>query len=131
MKTLTNDMVIKTKTGTPQAMNMYAYDVVGAGAVAAAAHDCVAGESVRLAVCKREPSDAKPKIVTTVEWALSSDGISVRYCTAGNPEGAGSHRLCGSWPEGKGYRDLDVAEVAAHMMSALDSMGGSWIFRLK
>ena len=131
MNTLTADKTIKTATGTPEDRSMYAYDVVGAGAVARAAHDVVTDdENVRFAVCERDDS-GPPQIKTTVEWAQSSDGNSVRYCTEGNPEGAGSHMLCEAWPENGGYRDLDVADVAAHMMSALSKMGGSWIFRLK
>ena len=130
---LTNDMVIKTKTGTPENLAMFAFDVTGAGAVAAAAHDCVSGQHVQFAVCKREPSDAPPEIITTVEWAKSTEHNgrdSVRYCVEGSPNKAGAHELCGAWPEDGGYRDLDPADVAAHMMQALMRMGGTWIFRL-
>ena len=125
---LTNDMVIKTATGTPAELNMYAYDVTGAGAVAAAAKACLAGENVRLVSCQKVGHDA-PVIKEHFEFATIPGVKVVRHCASkGDPKGGST--MYGSIDDKGDPSTMDVVEVATTMAFRL-TRTGNCVFRLK
>lgn len=134
MRPLKDTEVARTKTGTPEELNMYADDVCGAGSVVRAVEELCAGRPVAWAVCERPPEDSGSRTMVrdVVRLAPMPGRACVRFVgTDGRPDGAHSSTVhgCGSMDVRGSVRDLDPVNMAARIAAMLARSGG-WFFLL-
>jgi hypothetical protein len=128
---LTVEDCIRTKTGTPESLAMYAADVHGPEAMVNAVQDLIDGKEVEFAVCVRVPGTASPPVVKEiVRFVVPHYVRAVRYCdNMGNETESWStvHGTGSMYEEGR-YGEGDAALLTACLCHNL-LPGDYWVYR--
>ena len=123
-------LVARTQTGTPEALNMYAYDVQGPGGIVRGVDQILNGDKVTFAACSRRDGD--PPMVEQIITCQAMPGAAcVRVCGENHkPDAPGSHTIVGSIDTPGSVADIDPRLIAAKLTYSLTCFG-NWIFLLK
>ena len=127
--------VAKTNTGTPEHLNMYAYDVCGAGSVVRGIEELREGKNVSFAICDRLPEGSGnwPTVREIITFCPVPKRACIRFAGEdGQPMSGGSSTVHGLGSvDFKGdVKDLNPVVMAAHLTEVL-AHKTSWYFLLK
>jgi hypothetical protein len=116
---------VKTETGTPDHLALYAMDVHGPGAVVRAVGALRKGRRVAFAICTRDGANA-PTVKNILALAPIKGRAVVRRCgqdlTALGPE-SWTVRGCGSLDRRGEVTDLPETDMVAYIIAALYEVG--------